>query len=90
LSDPGPPWRLHVTPRARRDIRQLDPPVRRRILDALDQLAADPRTAPLRRLTGGPELRLRVGDWQVRLELDTDERIVVIHRVLPRGRAYDR
>jgi mRNA interferase RelE/StbE len=84
------PWRLHVTPGARRDIRKLDPPIRHRILDALDLVAADPRSAPLRRLTGGRELRLRVGDWRVRLELDAEERIVVIHRVLPRGRAYDR
>jgi mRNA interferase RelE/StbE len=89
LSEP-PPWRLHITPRARRDIRQLDPPIRRRILDALDVVATDPRSAPLRRLSGGPGLRLRVGDWRVRLELDTERRIIVIHRVLPRGRAYDR
>jgi mRNA interferase RelE/StbE len=89
LSD-AEPWRLDITPRARRDIRQLDLPIRRRILDALDTVAADPRSAPLRRLTGGPELRLRVGDWRVRLELDTEQRIIIIHRVLPRGRAYDR
>jgi mRNA interferase RelE/StbE len=89
LSD-AEPWRLDITPRARRDVRQLDPPIRRRILDALDTVAADPRSAPLRRLTGGPELRLRVGDWRVRLELDAERRIVIIHRVLPRGRAYDR
>lgn len=81
---------MQVTPRARRDIRQLDPPIRRRILAALDALAADPQNAPLRRLTGRPELRLRVGDWRVRLELDTPERVIVIHRVLLRGRAYDR
>jgi mRNA interferase RelE/StbE len=89
LSEPAP-RRLHITPRARRDIRQLDPPIRRRTLEALDAAAADPRSAPLRRLTGGPELRLRVGDWRVRLELDTDQRVIVIQRVLPRGRAYDR
>lgn len=89
MNDAGP-WRLDITPRARRDIRQLDPPIRRRILDAFDTVAADPRSAPLRRLTGGPELRLRVGDWRVRLELDTAHQIVIIHRVLPRGRAYDR
>jgi hypothetical protein len=52
LSEPAP-WRLHVTPRARRDIRQLDPPIRRRILDALDKLAADPRKAFLHDHEGG-------------------------------------
>jgi hypothetical protein len=32
----------------------------------------------LRRLTGGPELRLRVGDWRVRLELDSGKSVATI------------
>lgn len=39
---------------------------------------------------GRPESRLRVGDWRVIVELDVPERTIVIARVLPRGRAYDR
>jgi mRNA-degrading endonuclease RelE of RelBE toxin-antitoxin system len=35
-----------------------------------------------------PEWRLRVGDWRVRFTRDPDERVVVIQRVLRRGRAY--
>ncbi|MCA1677782.1 MAG: hypothetical protein LC777_01945 [Actinobacteria bacterium] len=34
--------------------------------------------------------RLRVGDWRVILELDESHRTIVVVRVLPRGRAYDR
>jgi hypothetical protein len=33
---------------------------------------------------------LRVGDWRVRLQLDFDARSIVVVRILPRGRAYDR
>jgi mRNA-degrading endonuclease RelE of RelBE toxin-antitoxin system len=33
---------------------------------------------------------LRVGDWRVILQLDPTARRIVICRVLPRGRAYDR
>jgi mRNA interferase RelE/StbE len=81
-------WRLDVTPPARRDLRRLDPPIRRRVLEALDQLAADPLTAQLVKLTGRPESRLRVGDWRVLVRLDHDERTVVVIHVRPRGRAY--
>jgi mRNA interferase RelE/StbE len=83
-------WRLDITPPARRDLRRLDPPIRRRVLEALDELAADPLAANLVKLTGRPESRLRVGDWRVLVRLDHDERIAVVIHIRPRGRAYDR
>jgi mRNA interferase RelE/StbE len=64
------------------------PPIRRRVLEALDQLAAHPLTANLVRLTGRPESRLRVGDWRVLVRLDHDQHIVVVIHIRPRGRAY--
>jgi len=89
LADP-PPWRLTFTAPARRDIRRLDPPIGRRVAAALDNVATDPDRAQLRQLAGRPEQRLRVGDWRVLLELDRASREIIIYRVLPRGRAYDR
>jgi mRNA interferase RelE/StbE len=71
-------------------LEQLDPQVKRRVLTAIGRLVSDPRSVELRKLKGRPESRLRVGDWRVILELDVDERIIIIERVLPRGRAYDR
>jgi mRNA interferase RelE/StbE len=54
-------WRYEFFPRARRDLRRLDPPVSRRILAALDQLIEDPSTADIRKLQGQEEWRLRGG-----------------------------
>ncbi|HEV2999823.1 MAG TPA: type II toxin-antitoxin system RelE/ParE family toxin [Solirubrobacteraceae bacterium] len=83
------PWRLEVTRSAQRDLRRLDPQIQRRVTDALTALAADPSTSTgLRTLTGRPEARLRVGDWRVLLTLQPERRVVVVLRVLPRGRAY--
>lgn len=82
-------WRLDITPPARRDLRRLDPPIRRRVLEALDNLAADPRAARLVKLTGRPESRLRVGDWRVLLRLDHDKQVAVVIHIRPRGRAYE-
>ena len=81
-------WRYGFTGRGRRDLKQLDPPVQQRVLDALDRLAAsNVRAGDVRKLSTG-DWRLRVGDWRVRFERDDDARVIVVLRVLPRGRAY--
>ncbi len=83
------PWRVELTRGAAHDLKRLDPPVRRRILAALDGLVADLPMGDVRRLTGrDDEWRLRVGDWRVRFTRHPDERVIVVQRVLPRGRAY--
>ncbi len=81
------PWSYAVTPQARRDLRRLDPPVRRRVVEALDRFVEDPFAADIRKLES-PEWRLRIGDWRVRFTFDDDQRMIVVLRVLPRGRAY--
>jgi mRNA-degrading endonuclease RelE of RelBE toxin-antitoxin system len=84
-------WTLHYVRRAEKDMAQLDGQVRRRVLLAIGRLIADPDHATgVRNLTGRPEARLRVGDWRVIFETDRESRAVIVHRVLPRGRAYDR
>jgi mRNA interferase RelE/StbE len=83
------PWRVELARTAQHDMRRLDPQVRRRVEAALRELASDPRRAgALRKLTGAPESRLRVGDWRALVMLDTDARTINVTRILPRGRAY--
>jgi mRNA interferase RelE/StbE len=83
------PWTYAVTPPARRDLRRLDPPVQRRITKALERFVEDPYAGDIRRLNT-IEWRLRVGDWRVRFSFDDEQRVIIVLRVLPRGRAYDR
>jgi mRNA interferase RelE/StbE len=86
-----PYWRVVVDDRARKDLRRLDPPTRKRILSAIARLAQGAElTGDVKRLQGSHEYRLRVGDWRVRFERQDRRLIIVIMRVLPRGRAYDR
>jgi len=85
-----PSWSVRYAPSARRDLKRLDPQIARRVLAAIDRLLDQDPTLDIRRLTGTSEGRIRVGDWRVRFERDTAAREVVILRVLPRGRAYDR
>ena len=86
-----PHWRVVVDDRARKDLRRIDPPTRKRILNAITRLAQDAQlTGDVKRLRGSREYRLRVGDWRVRFERQDRQLVIVIVRVLPRGRAYDR
>jgi mRNA interferase RelE/StbE len=82
-------WRVELTRAAQRDMRRLDPPIRGRVATALGALAEDPqRPGALRKLTSAPEWRLRVGDWRALVLLEPDARVIVVTRILPRGRAY--
>jgi mRNA interferase RelE/StbE len=83
-------WTLEFERRAQRDMARLDPQIARRVIVALDRLLDQDPSLDLQRLKGSDEWRLRVGDWRVRLQLDFETRSVVVVRVLPRGRAYDR
>jgi mRNA interferase RelE/StbE len=82
-------WRVQLTRTAARDLRRLDPPIRKRVETALRELAENPgRSGALRKLTNAPEWRLRIGDWRALVLLDPQERAILVTRVLPRGRAY--
>lgn len=84
------PWSVELARTAQRDMRRLDPQVRRRVEGTLRRLAANDPTVGERRLKGREEWRLRVGDWRVRFERDVATRTIFVTHVLPRGRAYDR
>ena len=75
---------------AEKELRRLDPPIRARVLGALDRLSADDRSLDVRRLTGSEHFRLRVGDWRVIFDYDRATQTVIVRHVLPRGGAYER
>jgi mRNA interferase RelE/StbE len=57
-------YTIAYTPSATKQVRHLDPPVRRRILAAISLLADDPRPPGCKALQGQPGYRIRVGDWR--------------------------
>jgi mRNA interferase RelE/StbE len=81
---------LSYARRAEKEIARLDAPMRRRVLAALSRLANGDRSLDVKRLTGSSQSRVRVGDMRVVFESDRRTGEIVIHRVVPRGRAYDR
>ncbi|MFI5004681.1 MAG: type II toxin-antitoxin system RelE/ParE family toxin [Solirubrobacterales bacterium] len=88
--EPTGRWILRYARRAEKEIARLDAPMRRRVLAALSRLANEDRSLDVKRLTGSQQSRVRVGDMRVIIEFDHETGEIVIHRVVPRGRAYDR
>jgi mRNA interferase RelE/StbE len=81
---------MRFTRSAEKDLHRLDPPVCKRILRGLDRLLVDDRSLDVRRLTGSEHFRLRVGGWRVIFDYDRETETVLVRRILPRGRAYER
>jgi len=69
-------------------MRRLETLIRRRVFEALDDLAANPDQSSMRKLVGYDEYRIRVGDIRVRFRLNEEERIILVERVLHRREAY--
>jgi len=84
-------YRVEVAPAAVRQLRKLDPPVRRRIQAAIELLAEQPRPSGATKLVGGEgEWRVRTGDYRIVYEIHDSMLLVLVVAVGHRRDIYDR
>ncbi len=82
-------YRVTVAPAAVRQLRKLDPPVRRRIQAVLELLSVNPRPPSATQLVGGTgEWRVRTGDYRVVYEIADAELLVLVLRAGHRREIY--
>lgn len=82
-------YSIDIRPRARRALRELDPPVRRTLGKAIEDLTNDPRPPGVRALKGyRPYLRVQVGTYRVIYSVDDQARVVTIAVVGHRREVY--
>ena len=82
------PWRVDVSPRARRELAGLGDADRAAVHAALERLAADPAGVDFKKLAGGAGWGLRVGQWRAILSLDARTGVMLVQRVVNRRDAY--
>ena len=83
------PYEISYVPSAAKAIRKLDRSAARRLLGAIEALAADPRPPGCIQLKGGGgEFRIRVGDYRVVYDIQNDELVVLVLRVGHRREVY--
>jgi mRNA interferase RelE/StbE len=83
-------YALDIKASARKELRKLDVPVLKRIVEAIENLADDPRPAGCKKLKARDGYRIRVGDYRVVYTVDDARITVVIVKVGARGDVYDR
>ena len=67
---------------------RLQPKLAARIMEKVDQFAADPQALAnnVKALAGSPYIRLRVGDWRV--IMDEQGTVLLVLEIGPRGDIY--
>lgn len=84
-------YRVEFTTAAARQVRKLPPPMRRRILEAIEGLEEEPRPHGAKKLVGEKVAwRLRVGDYRVIYEVIDAHLLVTVVRAAHRREAYGR
>lgn len=85
-------YEVKVMPHAERSLKALrrHHQVKKRILDAMDDLAEVPRPEGCTKLKGkyDNQYRTRVGDWRILYAVEDTEVIVLVLDVVPRDQAY--
>ena len=83
-------FNIVIAPEARRNLKKLHGAIRRRIADAIDGLADDPRPPGAVKLAGvaGPLWRIRVGDHRIIYQIEDERLIILILRVGHRRDVY--
>lgn len=82
-------YRVVFTTAAAKELRKLDPGIRRRVLSGIADLEREPRPAGCKKLAGETNAwRIRVGDYRVLYDVVDDILIVTVVRVAHRREVY--
>ena len=82
-------YRVEMLPAAERQLRKIDTVPRRRIDEAIRDLAAVPRPHGYRKLSGADRYRIRVGDYRVLYMIEDAVLCVLVVRVGHRSDVYE-
>jgi mRNA interferase RelE/StbE len=83
-------YKITYTTQAARSLLKMPRDVAKRIREKIEQVAEDP-FSPIpnsKRLQGRAGYRLRVGDWRVIYEINTEEIVIIVLKIAPRGEVY--
>ena len=81
-------WRIEIHHRAEQELELIPEPEQTRIINKSLSLSENPFPVGVKKLKGHPGLRLRVGDYRILYEADSDSRLIVIYAIRHRKEAY--
>lgn len=81
-------YRLVFARKAKIQLDALPRPVSKRIVEKLETLSEDPFALDVKRLTGIPLYRLRVGDYRVIFDIQHDVLAILVVKIGHRKKIY--
>ena len=85
-------YNVSLMPSATKQLRNLDPGARKRVVDRISDLAENPFSHGAIQLQGNynpPLYRVRAGDYRIVYVVDFSRSAVTIHGLAPRDKIYD-
>ena len=83
-------YQVLIKKQAKKKLKSLSQDDRHRLVEKIYRLGIDPDDSSLdvKKLTGEPYYRLRVGDWRVIFDRDDEISIISVEKIKPRGDVY--
>ncbi len=86
------PFKVRIKRKAAKTLERLPKEYRLRVLEVLDELKTNPvpyKNYDIKKLKGFEDtFRVRIGDIRIVYTIDWSSRIITVHFIGPRGRAY--
>ena len=81
-------YRVELTPRARRDLKNLSVQIQSRLRPHIEGLAENPRPHGIKKLAGEDDTyRIRVGAYRILYQIQDEILLVLVVRIAPRREA---
>lgn len=83
-------YKISYTTQAAKTLLKMPRNATRRIREKIERVAEDPFASipNAKKLQGRSGYRLRIGDWRVIYEINTDEIVIIVLKIAPRGKVY--
>ncbi|MEM2172759.1 MAG: type II toxin-antitoxin system mRNA interferase toxin, RelE/StbE family [Thermoproteota archaeon] len=85
-------FRVVLTRQALKSFEKLPARIKQRVSEALDALTQTPvpfRSFDVNKLKGYRKAyRIRIGRWRIIYEYDSKTKVIIVHDILPREKAY--
>jgi len=83
-------YTLLIKKQAKKALQSVSQPDKTRVTEKIVLLGENPDNPSLdiKKLQGEPYFRLRVGQWRIIFDRDSEVRIISIEKIKPRGGAY--
>jgi len=83
-------YKITYTTQAAKALLKMPRNTARLIREKVEQVARDPLSSipNAKKLQGRSGYRIRVGDWRVIYEINTDKIVIIVLKIAPRGEVY--